>query len=211
MKIIDLSHPVSEDMPVYPGTEKPVLDIGCSLEKDGFLEKKMTLFSHTGTHIDAPAHLLRDAPFLDDFAVDKFYGRAVVLDVASGIKEIGIESVKALSELLDDADFLLIRTGWSRYWGEDKYFENYPVLSGEAAALLSSYPLKAIGLDVISADPVDDSELPRHRYFLKNNICIVENLLLPDSLPGNGFNFSCFPLKIKDADGSPVRAVAYCP
>lgn len=209
MKITDLSHIVSEEMPVFPGTESPVLDIGCSLEGDGFLEKKMTLFSHTGTHIDAPAHLLEEAPFLDNFSIGKFYGKAMVIDIPSGTEEIGIEMIGSYTEHLEETEFVLIRTGWSRYWGEDKYFENFPVLSLEAADCLSSYPLKAIGLDVISADPVDETTLPRHRYFLKNNICIVENLILPESLPCKDFYFSCFPLKIREADGSPVRAVAY--
>ena len=53
MRIIDLTHPISEDMPVYPGTEPPIFETGCSIEEAGFLEKKITLYSHTGTHIDA--------------------------------------------------------------------------------------------------------------------------------------------------------------
>lgn len=59
MKIVDLSHTISPDMPAYPGTEQPIFKIGRTIENDGFLEKEITLYSHTGTHIDAPAHLIK--------------------------------------------------------------------------------------------------------------------------------------------------------
>jgi kynurenine formamidase len=79
MKVIDLSHPVSPGMPVYPGTEPPVFVTGTSIAQAGFLEKKITLFSHTGTHVDAPAHLIEGAMTLDELPVDQFIGKAIVL------------------------------------------------------------------------------------------------------------------------------------
>ena len=60
MKIIDLTHTISEDMPVYPGTEPPVLKPANTYEKDGFRETLLSLYSHTGTHVDPPAHLFAD-------------------------------------------------------------------------------------------------------------------------------------------------------
>ena len=62
---IDLTHSIHEHMPVYPGTEQPRIITGCSIEKDGFLEKKLTFYSHTGTHMDAPAHMLKDGKCLE--------------------------------------------------------------------------------------------------------------------------------------------------
>ena len=92
MNLIDLTHPISEDMPVYPGTEPPVIVTGCTVAEDGFFEKKITLFSHTGTHIDAPAHLLEDGRTLDYFPVDRYVGPAIVLDCSeTGRGVIGVE------------------------------------------------------------------------------------------------------------------------
>ena len=76
MKIIDLTHTLEEEMPVFPGTEKPKLENACTLNKDGFREKLLTMYSHTGTHMDAPAHMLENGLCLDELDVDHFFGNA---------------------------------------------------------------------------------------------------------------------------------------
>lgn len=80
MIIVDLSHTVSPNMPVYPGTEQPIFITGCSIEESGFLEKKITMYSHTGTHIDAPAHFIKDANTLNSLPIEHFYGSALMLN-----------------------------------------------------------------------------------------------------------------------------------
>ena len=210
MKVIDLTQVICEGMPVYPGTEPPVLLQGCTLEKDGFKEKMITMFSHTGTHIDAPAHLLEGGRTLDSFALDHFQGRAVLYSHDSRLPEIGARDLLALKDRILKADYLLIRSSWDRYWGEESYFAGYPVLTPDAADLLADWGLKGIGLDMISIDPADAHDLPVHRILLEKNICIIENLKGLDRLPADrDFGFICFPLKIQDADGSPVRAAAF--
>ena len=72
MKISDLTYPITQDMPVYPGTEQPLIVTGCSIEETGFLEKKITMYSHTGTHVDAPAHLLKEGKTLDMLPLNHF-------------------------------------------------------------------------------------------------------------------------------------------
>jgi len=207
-KIIDLTHPISEGMPVYPGTESPVLKPECTIEGIGFAEKKITMFSHTGTHMDAPAHLIKGAKTLDKFYVDHFYGKALLVDLRS-LKGnvIGLSELEKYKDEIEDADFVLLYTGWSRYWGKPKYFEDYPVLYIDAAKWLAGFNLKGLGLDTISADKIDTVEYEVHRSFLGNDTVIIENLTNFDLLPGNQFTFSCFPMSFQDADGSPVRAV----
>lgn len=210
MKIIDLTHTVSPDMPVYPGTEQPVFLTGCSIEADGFLEKKITLYSHTGTHMDAPAHLLRDHSFLNDLPIDHFYGPGVMLDFEKqSCKTIAISDLEPYQEQIKESEFLLIHTGWSRYWGSKRYFTDYCVLTPDAVNWLNQFALKGVGLDTISADRADTKAYPVHKALLARDIVIVENLKNLTALPESGFHFSCFPIKFKDADGSPVRAVAY--
>lgn len=209
-EIVDLSHVISADMPVYPGTEQPELVTGCTLEEAGFLEKKITMYSHTGTHVDAPAHLLKDAATLDSLAIEHFYGPALILNFepeASSLIEVG--DLEFHTHELEKVDFLLLHTGWSKYWGSKRYFSNYPVLSIEAAAWLTSFQLKGVGLDTISADPADTVDYPVHKILLQKNMIIVENLTNLSALSVSLFEFCCFPLKFVESDGSPVRAVAF--
>ena len=209
MTIIDLSHSISENMPVYPGTEPPVIRTGCSISKDGFLEKKISLFSHTGTHMDAPAHLLEEGTTLDRFPVAHFFGKAFILRSSVGQgPEIELHQLLAHKESLTQVDFLLLQTGWSHYWGEGKYFSGYPVLSQEAAEFLGNLPLKGIGVDTISVDSIDSVLFPVHMALLNKNIVLIENLTNLQAVPGAFCTFACFPLKFVSADGSPVRAVA---
>ncbi len=203
MKLVDLTHIITEGMPVYPGTEAPILAPANTIPVDGFQEKKITMYSHTGTHMDAPAHLVPGAATLDQLPLDTFYGRACVLDFPTKNEPLLIHEKSIVGN-----DFLLLRCGWDKKWGTGEYFTGYPALDVETATWLTSLGLKGIGVDVISVDPVDSSDLPNHRILLAAGIVIIENLTNLSLLPGNPFRFSCFPLRIHDADGSPVRAVA---
>ncbi|MDC7222192.1 MAG: cyclase family protein [Spirochaetales bacterium] len=206
--IIDLTHPITENMPVYPGTEPPLIEEACTLEEHRFREKRLTLFSHTGTHMDAPYHLLEKGPTLDDFPLDHFTGRAFMLDASEEGGLIEVDRIRTSAGEIGKADFLLIRTGWSAYWGRADYFGRFPVLSEEAARALVELDLKGIGLDCISADPMGSTRLPNHKILLGAGMVIVENLCRLEELPREGCHFSAFPLKIERADGSPVRAFA---
>jgi len=209
MTYIDLTHKMSGDMPVYPGTEKPLFLTGNTLEKDGFAEKKITMFSHTGTHMDAPSHLMEGRPSLDDFDIDKFTGRACLLDFSrKNEKIIDIGDFTSIEPVLEHCEYLLIRTGWDRYWGTEQYFRDFPVLSERAALWLTKVPLKGVGIDAISVDPLETTDFTVHKKLLNKHFVIVENLTNLDRLPEYGFTFSAFPLRITSADGSPVRAVA---
>jgi arylformamidase len=209
MKIIDLTHKIAPDMPVYPGTKPPVFTTEYRIEHAGFLEKSISIYSHTGTHIDAPCHIINAANSLDQFSVEHFYGNAFLLNYGPENNQyIEINHLEPHQDIIKNSDFLLVNTGWNRLWGTDRYFADYPVFSSEAALWLTKFNLKGIGSDTISADQPDSKDFPIHKIFLKNNILIVENLTNLEALPDIRFVFSCFPLKTEHADGSPVRAVA---
>jgi arylformamidase len=209
MRVVDLSHTISEDMPVYPGTEGPKLQRANTIERDGFAEKLITMYSHTGTHMDAPGHLIPGAPTLDRLEAGRFVGRAVVADVSrfagGGIDAAFIESA---APSVRGADYLILRSGWSSLWGRPGYFESFPVLSEEAARLVCGLGLKGIGLDAISADRVGAEGLPVHRILLGAGLVIVENLANLEAVEAPAFTLVCLPLKLPDCDGSPVRAAA---
>jgi kynurenine formamidase len=209
MEIFDLTHIVKQDMPVFPGTEPPVIVEQCTLAEHGFREKKLLLYSHTGTHVDAPAHMISDGRSLDQFPIEKFHGRATIYthDRKSG-NLITIQQLQAMEAELEKADFLLIATGWDRYWESEKYFSPFPVLRNDTAEWLLNFGLKGIGLDVISADSMNSTEFPVHHTLLGNDLVIVENLKNLVSITSVSCIFSCLPLNLQNADGAPVRAMA---
>lgn len=210
MTIIDLTHPIAPGMPVYPGTEPPVIVTGCTIDSAGFWEKKITMFSHTGTHMDAPAHMIKGGKTLDQLPMGQFFGKAFVLHRGDRQdREIGVEELLPHAQALAGAEFVLLDTGWSRFWGKEQYFARYPVLSAAAATLLAELPLKGIGVDTISVDAIDSQTYPVHNALLKKDFVIIENLTNLDQIPGMLCTLCCFPLKLVEADGSPVRAVAF--
>lgn len=209
MKIIDLSHRIEPGMPVYPGTEGPVFAHPFDLDKDGFQEMKISLMSHTGTHMDAPAHILDGGKTLDRMPISAFYGQAICIDTKPEQKELAVEDLAPYEAVIKTTDFVLFRTGWSRLWGTSGYFEGYPVLSPEAARWLSDFGLKGVGFDTISADGSKDTAFLIHKILLGKDRIIIENLANLDLLPRAGFSIACFPLHFSGADGSPVRAVAF--
>lgn len=205
MNIIDLSHVIKEDMPVYPGTAPPQIKAANTIEADGFVEKIISLYSHTGTHIDAPAHIIATGQTLDMLSIDAFIGAALCIEISQ--PKIDLAALKPFQHLITECDFLLFATGWSKYWGTDSYFKEYPVLTEEAARYLCDVNLKGVGFDTISADVEDSRDYPIHSILLEKMI-IIENLTGIEVLANHRFLFSCLPLKLVDADGSPVRAVA---
>lgn len=209
MKISDLSHMICSEMPVYPGTEGPIFEKANTVEKDGFCEAKITMYSHTGTHIDAPAHMLSDGPYLDDLSIEQYIGKAAILDF-SDVKSqfIDLDSVKVYEDIIKKVDFVIIKTGWSRYWGDEKYYGLFPSLTEEAAIWLSDFKLKGIGIDAISIDEMSTTTFSVHKILMAKNIIIIENLTNLDSISSEIFMLSILPMKNKKADGSPVRAVS---
>ncbi len=205
MKIIDLSHILSPDISVFPGTEKPIFE---RKEIEGYPEVKITMYTHTATHMDAPIHIIKGAKCLDDFPVDKFMGKAIVIDCKHlAGKNITLDFLKQFEDKIKNFEFILFNSGWSAKWKTEAYFEGFPTLTTEAATWLTTFHLKGIGLDSISLDPVPDLSLPNHKIVLAKEILIIENMCNMDTLPNTEFIFQCLPLKIEQADGSPVRAV----
>jgi arylformamidase len=209
MPIVDLTHTIDTDMPIYPGTQGPELIPAWTLEKDGFVEAVIRLSSHTGTHMDAPAHLIDGGACLNSYPIETFRGMGRCIDLRDiANPEITRADLERLCGALKSTDFLLLNTGWSERWGTAAYFDQHPVLSVEAAKWLTGFNLKAVGLDNSSADRFDSARLPVHKCLLEKGLLIIENLARLDHLPAGDFRFTCLPLKLAQADGAPVRAMA---
>lgn len=209
MKIIDLSHTFDSTTPVYPGCEPPVISQDATIEGLGFAEKQLSFNTHTGTHIDVPAHMIPGGSTVDSLDISRFAGRGYAIDVSMfSYDTISVETLSEYKERIEKADFVILHSGWHRYSWSDTYFTGYPVLSQEAAEWLAGFNLKGIGVDMISVDPVESKDYRNHMVFFSRNMIIIENLRETDYLPGKEFTLYAFPLNIKEGDGSPVRAVA---
>ena len=212
MKIVDLTHYISEDMPVYPGTEPPKLAQANTYEADGFKETLMTMFSHTGTHMDPPAHLFGHRTTLDRFDVSQFVGKGLVIDcrdLKNGEK-VTMERIDKYGDKAKDAEFILFNYGWDKKWGTDDYFGDYPYIDDEVVECLIAGNKKGVGMDVIGIDPIPDENLTIHKkLFINNEIVVIENLMNLDQCGDDLFWFFALPLKWDNADGSPIRAIAF--
>lgn len=209
MRIIDLTHMLTEDMSVYPGSEKPVLEQTNSIKKDGYAELKITMYTHTGTHMDAPAHMIEGGKTLEKFKPGKFFGPALCIDCMDIQNSlITKQHLIDYEEKLKKVDFVLFKTGWSAKWKTKDYFLNYPTLSTEACNWIAKFNLKGIGLDTISVDTIHSDNMENHHIILGKGMVIIENMTNLNELDEEIFTLSCFPLKFENADGSPVWAVA---
>jgi kynurenine formamidase len=211
IKVIDLTHTISEEMPVYPGTERPKLEVANTYEKHGFKETLLTMFSHTGTHMDAPSHVFAQRTTLDSFPIEQFIGKGLVID-CSDLQEgqrITMEYIEGVKEKADCAEFILFHTGWDRRWGTNSYFGGYPYIAEEVAEYLIRTKKKGVGLDVIGIDPISDVNLTIHcKIFAETDMVVIENLTGLGEIGNELFTFCALPIKYESSDGAPVRAIA---
>ena len=208
METLCLSHLIEEEMPLFPGTEPPSVERIFSVDKDHFAETRLSFSSHTGTHMDAPAHMIPGGKTLDHYNPGSFSGPGALIDVtAFSGKEIPLAFLEKYRETIPTGGYLLLYTGWDRLWGRPEYFDKYPVLAPETALWLVSLPLKGIGIDGPSFDPVEGPQRIHH-ILLGKGLLLVENLTGLGRIQGRSFSFSAFPLLYRGADGAPVCATA---
>ncbi len=206
MSLIDISFFLDKDTVIYPNNPGFELNRLQSVEKgDNSTISLISMGSHTGTHIDAPAHFVRGGATIDMIPLDRFSGRAKVID-ATGMDTISADFVRGLS--IQPEDILIFKTDNSYNWSCDRILDKYVTLTYDAATVLSTSDIKLVGIDYLTI------ECPRgfriqgksvHRSLLGNGILICEALDLQHVIPGE-YMFYCFPLKIRGVDGCPVRA-----
>jgi kynurenine formamidase len=174
------------------------------------------LGTHTGTHLDAPAHSIADGATLDAVALDDLVAPLVVLQATgrSARDRIGVDILDAAPKIAP-GDIVAVRTGWDARFGDDSYLE-HPVIDVDLATALWAGGVRVLGVDTLNPDPSspgDDGSwaLPVHEFWLGNGGVIVENLAALDRVPASGAEAIILPLRLDGLDGAPVRAVARVP
>jgi len=211
MPTADCSQPLDEAGFVYPGDPPVAVDDHATMAADGYRVARLSVGTHAGTHVDAPAHTEPDGRTVDDFSVERFRFDAALVDVDAAPREsVGADRLAA-ADPPSDADLLAVRFGWSDRW-EGPEYRDHPHLTREAAAWCAERGYD-VGLDTPNPDPTppadgwdDDPGFPAHRELLGAGQLLVENLVL-ENVPER-FDLLTYPLSIPDGDAAPVRAVA---
>ncbi len=207
--VIDLSQTISVDTPVYPGDPAPRIELLSTVELAGAKTTYVALGTHTGTHVDAPSHILPGERTIDELPLEAFYGPAWVFDVKHTAQISPVQSHDLdIGSPLCKGDIALIYTGASeRKASHVHYVHSY--LDDSAAEWLIERRVKAVGVDSLSVDRYDSKTYEVHRKLLSNNIMLFENLSSNlKLLVGKRVLFFGVPLRLKAAEASPVRAFA---
>jgi arylformamidase len=207
MKVIDLSQSFRNDMPQFPGTPPIEIEQIAQIKDGGFRITDFHSIVHTGTHCDAPAHCVEGGKMMEELDLDVFVGNAIMIDApVEESREIPVDILDGIDIL--PGDIVIIRTGYSKYWGQAKYVEDSPYISEELAKALSELDIKSVGIDFLSPDKVDSTTSPIHNILMGKGIPFIENLANLDKIDRERFFFSAAPILIDKADGGFTRAFA---
>jgi kynurenine formamidase len=205
-RIIDLTMPLADGL---PGVSIEPLN---TLAADGWNATTLHLYSHCGTHMDAPVHFGVGEQSIDVIPLDRLMGPAWVVDLSGTPPRalIGVRDVATLEPKIRPGDGLLLRTGWSRRVGEPAYRDELPRVSLELAQWCVEKGVRILGVEPLSVADVNNVEevTSVHKTLLAGGVVIVEGLAHLDQIQKERVTFMALPLKVAGGDGSPVRAFA---
>ena len=195
--MIDISLPIDGNLITYPGDARLELYDYYTHEKNGVHITRVLMETHTGTHIDAPFHAMKDGGRLGSMPLSKLMGPATVISVSG-------DAVHA-ADIPDDTEKrLLIRSRNSGFYGKE-FRKDFCYISMDAAEKMAEMKLDLVGLDYLSIEQFGTTGMPVHRKLLGNSVVVLEGLYMKDVEPGT-YELLCLPLKM-DLDGGPCRAI----
>lgn len=219
-RIIDLTVPLED------GLRGVSIEPARTLAEHGWNATTLHLYSHCGTHMDAPTHFAVSEQTIDQIPLDRCMGPAWVVDpVCSGPVRaseanasrhpceralIHVADLGATAEQVRPGDGLLLRTGWSRRYREPAYRDDLPRVSLELARWCVDRGVRILGVEPPSVADVHNLEelTAVHKVLFTGGVIIVEGLTNLDQIRADKVTFMVFPLKVAGGDGAPVRALA---
>lgn len=215
--IFDLTHELSPNTQVFPvhWHKKVSFEPLGTIETVGRRTTQIHMGTHSGTHVDAPSHFLKDGLTINAMKLDSFVGSAVSVDLRK-FKDFEVVNTTDLKKIATDEwnnQILIFHFGWSQYFGEDKYYSHQPYFSLEACHYLLTFSPRAIGYDLAMPDNpsngyASECDSPAHKLLLAAGIPLLESLKISSVLPTK-FEIAFLPLKLVALDGSPVRCVGW--
>ena len=213
MKIIDLTLTVSDKIPTFPSSPQPNFIPWENIKEDGYNLEVLFLSSHTGTHMDAPHHFLEKGAKIHEISLKKLVSEAALIQCrkngGQSITKTDIQKFEKNHGKIENFSSVIFYTGWQKNLQKKYYFTKNPGLSVSAAKYLTSKKISLVGIDSPSIDLGKDPKFSVHKIFAKKGVLIVENLANLNKIKSPTFHLVVLPLKLKNATGSPVRAIAF--
>lgn len=200
MKYIDLTVVLNEQTPTYEGDPQTKVVPGAKVATDLYADSYLSVYTHTGTHVDAPSHMVENGKTLDQFPVDHFVGRGRLIDATD--KQITLAKVQAAA--IGQGDIVLFWTGMSDQYKGSAYYHDYPTIPEDVAHYLVAQKVKMVGVDMCS---VDGEPFKVHKILLPGDVLIIENLTNLKALQGKDFTVFALPINVQ-VDGAPARVIA---
>ena len=206
MPIYDISLPISEETVVWPDGLAVHITQTAHLERgDAVTVSRLEMGAHTGTHVDAPSHFIKNGAEVDTLDLSALVGLALVAEA----RDADVLTADVLAELAIPlgAQRVLIRTRNSDLWarGEREFVEDFVAITEDGARWLIGSDIQLVGVDYLSVAPFD-APIPTHRLLLQAGVVLVEGLSLSGVRPGM-YQLVCLPLKVVGGDGAPARAI----
>ena len=224
-RVVDLTQPLYNGMPYWPGTEPIEIERLADYEK-GYRMHRFSMWENIGTHVDSPSHFAagQGKRTIDQLKPEDLILPLVMIDVRSSVKKnddymlsvADIESWEKLNGKIEPGTLVLMNTGWSSKFPEPKAYVNqdeqgvlhFPGFSVEAARLLVKRNVAGIGIDTMSLDPGNDLSFPVHNIMLAANKFQVENMTNLDMLPATGAVAFIGVLPVRDGSQAQARILA---
>jgi arylformamidase len=204
--IYDVSVPIRNGMPVWPSDPPIKLTANSHLSRDKSHTVRVTsieMGSHTGTHVDAPAHFVEGGKTLSEIPLEWFVGPATVVEIP-GVRSIGLDHLKNLDWA--GVERVLFKTDNSFHWNDPGFFEGFVYLEPEAGEFLLSKGIRVVGIDYLSIDKFRSEKHPTHFALLPHDVVLIEGLDLSKVAPGT-YHMVALPMNLQNADGAPTRVI----
>ena len=202
---IDISVPLHNGMVHWPGDPPYTIHRVMDQEKgDVCTVSQVSMGVHTGTHMDAPLHFIKNAPTIDEMPFHAAIGPARVIQIRDrrsiGRAELEPYSIQANERIL----FKTVNS--DRIWHKEKFHEEFTYIDHGGAKHLAECGVLLVGVDYLSVGGFKNDALETHDALLGAGIWAIEGLNLHGVEPGR-YELICLPLRLVDSDGSPARAV----
>jgi kynurenine formamidase len=202
MRIIDLTHPISAALPVYfPWHPATAYEQTATYEENLCVVHRLTIGTHSGTHIDAPSHVFRGMFTVDQYDPGLWYSDAQVLDFTPRKPATEITEEEFRERGVRERTGVVVKTGWDIHFGKKDYYRTYPPISNKAAEYLAELHVPLLAADT-------PFKLDVHYTMLRRGIPLITNLNNTALLRPGMVKLITAPLLIKDGDGAPTRVLA---
>jgi arylformamidase len=198
-KIFDLSVEIAPGTITWENESTPVIERVSFIEKDGYNLSRLAFLTHTGTHIDAPLHLIEGGDAIDRFPLDALVGPVQVVDARGVEREIDADLVGRA--LVNGCERVIFATRSSELWSRPRFSHDFVGVSVEAASLLVERSVRLVGIDYLSVGSIE-----AHLELLSHGVVVLEGLDTTGVRAGR-YELAALPIRVAGVDGAPARAV----